>query len=488
MRISYGLRAFGLYFIILGSLVWFTLDNAVERLNDSMRQSAESVMVDVANLLAESIEQSQSSQNKLATEQLAKLFNGLRQRELNARIYSVTKTEVDSSILVTDEKGIVVFDSTGTHTGEDFSRWNDIKLTLQGAYGARTSFVDQDRTEPDDPKAMYIAAPIYDSTGSGQKTLIGAVSVAKPIATLETHLVAESKQLQNYAFLLLLLALAIGYLLSLWFTYALRKISEYANAMAAGKKADQPVFLDSRLAALSNAVTNLRTQIDGKDYVENYIHSLTHELKTPLTSIGATVELMQEPMSEADQLKFLTNLQNSNQRMARLVDRMLSLAQLEGLTELVNSEMFDLMPSLQRLVAERDALAQQKQVDIKLPSAEAFYCRGDTVLLSQSVGNLLDNALRFCDVGSQIMISLINDEKYYQVVIRNQGEKVPDYALSKLFDRFFSLPSGQDNAEKTKSTGLGLSFVKEIMKLHKGDVSIRNFNNGVIAQLRWPCR
>ena len=481
MQISYGLRAFGIYLVILGALVWFTLDNAVERLNDSMRQSAESVMVDMVNLLAEIIEAELPASGQPNTKSLDQLMRELSARRLDAQIYNVLKTNIDSSAVVTDANGIVLYDSTGNHVGADFSNWNDIIRTLEGEYGARTSYINRSRTEPDDPKAMYIAAPIRQGD-----SIVGVVSLAKPINSLETHLIAESEQLQRYAFFLLLLALVIGYLLSLWFTWALGKIRDYANAMAAGRAAQPPAFMDSRLSDLSDAVTNLRRQVDGKKYVENYIHSLTHELKTPLTSIGATVELLREPMDHTDQERFFNNLANSNERMSQLVDRMLSLAQLEGLDELVNAEAFNLTEDVGRLTQERKALAAEREILINTNETSEIVCQGDRVLLNQAIGNLLDNALRFCQPGSTIQVELSQTENLVQVQVNNTGEQIPDYALSKVFDRFFSLPSNADGAPPSRSTGLGLSFVREIMKLHDGSVSLSNTKGGVAAVISWP--
>jgi len=499
MRISYSLRAFGIYFLILGTLLWFTLDNAIERLNDGMRQSAESVIVDIANILAVFIEDeinqrtiNQQSENpsqqlhpeRLNPEQLKRVLNKVKTRVLDAQIYSVKKTFVDSEVYISDDRGKIIYDSTGKHVGKDFSRWRDVKLTLEGQYGARTSYVDRAHTEPGDAKAMIIAAPIIHNNQT-----LGVISVLKPINSLEGHLLTESNQLKQYAFGLLLLALLIGYLLSLWFTYALNKIARYANAMAAAKKVDAPKFLDSRLADLSDSISNMRKQLDGKEYVEDYIHSLTHELKTPITSIGGAIELLSEDMPAADRELFLGNIKTSNQRMSRLVERMLSLAKLEGLTELVETSAFDLCPSIQRLISERHAILEPRDIRIVTPSQDSFICRGDRVLLSQAIANLLDNAINFCSEGGEIAITLNMQEKaeteVFQVDIHNQGDAIPDFAMPKLYDRFFSLPSNNSPEKQSKSTGLGLSFVREIMKLHQGEVSVKNTNDGVLATLNW---
>ena len=493
MKISYSLRAFAIYFVILGSLIWFTLDNAVERLNDGMRQSAESVLVDMANVLASFIEDDlkNTSATKLEPQQLIRIFDSLKLRKLTAQIYQVTKQSIDTQVYVTDQNGIVIYDSNGQSLGEDFSKWRDVRLTLEGQYGARTSYIDQDHTEPDDPKAMVIAAPI-----SNQKNIIGVLSVLKPINSLEGHLLTESKQLQRYGFALLLLALIIGYLLSLWFTHSLNKIANYANDMAEGKKVEPPVLLDSRLTDLSHSISHMRTQLDGKEYVENYIHSLTHELKTPITSIQGAIELIDENMPAEDRERFLNNISTSNHRMSRLVERMLSLAKLEGLTELVATSEFDLIPTLRRLLEERTPTVDKKQIKIVQPNKSNFYCVGDKVLIGQAIANLLDNAIRFCSRNGQIDISVkseLNDEQnHYSITIFNQGEAIPDFALDKLYERFFSLPSSSENSDidnqtdsNAKSTGLGLSFVKEIMKLHNGKVEITNVSNGVLATLTW---
>ena len=482
MKISYSLRAFAIYFAILGCLIWFTLENAIERLNDGMRQSAESVLVDSSHILAALIEsQLQDDSQQPPIEQISAVFENVNQRTISAQIYQINKRHIDSDVYVTDKDGIVLYDSSGEHQGKDFSAWRDVNRTLKGEYGARSSFIDQKHTEPDDPKAMIIAAPIKH-----QGNLIGVVSIVSPISSLERHLSAETTQLQRYGFALFILALILGYLLSLWFTHSLNRISNYATNMAEGKKVDAPKLADSRLADLTEAISYLRSQLDGKEYVENYIHSLTHELKTPITSIGGAIELIDDSMSPKDRAMFLNNISTSNQRMSRLVDRMLSLAKLEGLTELVSTTEFDIVPTINRLSQERSPMLSASHIELELPTQRHFECFGDKVLISQAVANLLDNAIGFCKPSGTVKINLAKQDGYYHIEVFNQGEPIPDFALSKLYERFFSLPRPNQDQQNTKSTGLGLSFVKEIMKLHGGNVEISNRDDGVLAVLSWP--
>jgi len=213
---------------------------------------------------------------------------------------------------------------------------------------------------------------------------------------------------------------------------------------------------------------------------------LTHELKTPITSIRGAVELMNEDMPSEDRAIFLNNISTSNQRMSRLVERMLSLAKLEGLTELVATSEFDIVPTIKRLVQERSPTINERQIKVGFPQQSSFVCSGDKVLISQAVANLLDNAISFCATGGQLEIGLKQNDSAYQIALYNQGDDIPEFALDKVFDRFFSLPRPQQEKNSSKSTGLGLSFVKEIMKLHNGAVTVKNISGGVLATLEWP--
>ena len=491
-KISFSLRAFFVYFLILGSLSWYIVDNALERLNDGMRQSAESIMVDLSHILAAAIESEVAANEQLTLAQhsqtIDRIFKNIKQRTIEAKIYKVTKTEVDTDVYVTNATGEVIFDSTGYNLGADYSQWRDVRLTLEGEYGARTSFRDLAHTEDDDEKIMVVAAPLK-SAGK----IIGVVSVVKSINSLEGHLLTESEQLKHYTLILVMIAILVSYFLSQWFTHSLKKISDYATTMALGKKTEQPQFWDKRLDNLSGSVTNLRNQLDGKEYVENYIHSLTHELKTPITSIRGAAELLLEDMPPEEQKRFISNIHASNSRMAQLVDKMLSLAKLESQTELVDSVDFDLSSTIERLLEERQAILSQKSIQLSFVQ-QTYTVNGDRILIRQAIANLLDNAIDFCSPNGKIEIILGGEQGIrsdYQVSIFNQGDLIPDYALPRIYERFFSLPRNHnDSLINAKSTGLGLSFVQEIMKLHHGQIDVENLVDkqeviGVISHIQW---
>ena len=274
-----------------------------------------------------------------------------------------------------------------------------------------------------------------------------------------------------------------AYLVSQGFTTSITRLAGYAKDMAGGRKVAEPRFMDKRFSNLAEAITHLRQQVDGKQYVENYVHSLTHELKTPITAIKASLELIDGEIPEDERARFLRNIGRSNERMAVLVDRMLDLAELESTDHADHFKRFDLVDSIRQLLAERDAVIRDRGLSVSVEPADGCLVRGDPLLLQQAVANLLDNAIIHGPEQGVVEIRCTRSEGVYRVEVFNSGEPLDRFVLERAFDRFFSLPA---RGETTRSTGLGLSFVKEIMNLHQGSASLENAENGILTRLRWP--
>src|SRR5690606_28976166 len=143
------------------------------------------------------------------------LLKAYGQRRPQAQIWGVEKQAVSHRVYVTDARGIVLLDSTGSAVGQDYSRWNDVYLTVRGQYGARTT-----REDPADENSsvMHVAAPIRDG---GQ--IIGVVSVAKPNQSLQPYIERSQRRLGWLGAGLIGLGLLIGGVLSWWLSGSLRK-------------------------------------------------------------------------------------------------------------------------------------------------------------------------------------------------------------------------------------------------------------------------
>nr|WP_315466193.1 two-component system sensor histidine kinase CreC [uncultured Rhodoferax sp.] len=463
-RIFFGLLL--IYAIGMAAVLY----RVVSDLDPRYRESAEESLVETSQLLATLIEQDVRD-GAIDTARLDNLFKAAYAREFSAQIFSVNKTKVELRAYVTDRNGTVLFDSTGQSQGKDFSQWRDVQLTLKGEYGARTSL-----DIPGDPNSavMYMAAPVRwasNTQGAGSGEIIGAVTVGKPVQTFG-QFVAAARSRTLYAGLISVLAvLVLAVMVSMWLVRPFGLIADYARYIKVQKGFHPGRLLRRAWDLMRAAYDEMRDALAGRNYVADYVQTLTHEVKSPLSAIRGAAELLQEPMEEAQRQRFLTNIQRETQRIQEMVDRMMELTALETRRVLDTVQPVALLPLLEELAHASHSVATQRGCRIAVAASEDVTVEADPFLLRRAVSNLLDNALDFSPEGGHIELGLQVQGRWAQITVRDQGPGIPAYAQDKVFEKFYSLARPHS---KKKSTGLGLSFVKEIASLHRGRVELSN--------------
>jgi two-component system, OmpR family, sensor histidine kinase CreC len=470
---SLSVRIFLVYFIFVSLSGYFILNTVLEEIKPGVRQSTEETLVDTANLLAEILREPVKN-GTLQTSDFTQTLAAYGRRKLQAKIWGIDKTVVNHRIYVTDKKGIVILDSTHSAVGQDYSHWNDVYLTLQGKYGARsTAEIPGDVAS----SIMYIAAPIMDGD-----EIIGVVSVAKPNRSLQPFIDRSRNRLTILGSIIIAIGLLAGILFSWWLAAELRRLRKYALAVSAGQRAVLPEskIASGELNQLARALESMRIELDGKAYIERYVQTLAHELKSPLAGIRAAAELLQSPMLEEQRIRFINNIDTESIRMQQLIERLLNLALVEQQQELHERKEIAIKPLWDELIEAQSARILQHGIDCKNTIATDIVITGETFLLRQAFANLLENALDFTPDGGRIRIFAERDGNHQIITIENQGEPIPDFAFARLTERFYSLPRP---ATGKKSTGLGLNFVQEVAVLHNAKLQLRNTDTGVEAEI-----
>ena len=481
-----GLRILLGYFLIVALAALLLGRVFLQEVKPGVRQAMEDTLVDTANLLAEQAKDDLLA-GRIDDGRFAAHVRALTDRDLGAEIWGFTKRKVSTRIYVTDVRGIVVFDSSGQDLGKDYSRWNDVYLTLQGRYGARSS-----RSDPDDEAStvMHVAAPITVRDGDTSR-IIGVLTVAKPNQAIAPFIARSQSVILRWGFVLLGAALMIGLLAAWWLSRQLGALRRYADAVAAGERVSPP---DSagEFGDLGRALETMRAKLEGKQYVEQYVHALTHELKSPLAAIRGSAELLlpadgAAPMPEADRARFVATIRAQSERMSEMIDKLLALAAVEHRQRIEQPQPVDL-----RIIADEAAeriAPKYAQTALRLNIVEEADARGlrvlgDPFLLRQSLLNLLDNAADFAPMGSEVELRLRRDAASLIVEVLDRGPGVPDYALDRTFERFYSLPRPDG---RSRSSGLGLCFVAEAVELHAGRVALGNREDGgAVARIVLP--
>ncbi|MFS8973678.1 two-component system sensor histidine kinase CreC [Cupriavidus necator] len=471
-----GLRIFFGFFLIVGLATVLTLRVFVQEVKPGVRQAMEDTLIDTAHVLA-ALAGDDMKAGRIADGDFARRMAALRTAPVDAEVWGLHKDSIGYRVYVTDASGIVRFDSTGTDVGRDYSRWNDVYLTLRGRYGARST-----RTDPDDEATtvMHVAAPVRDG-----ERIIGVLTVAKPNAAMAPFIERSQHKILLYGGLLIGAACVIGIACTLWLVHGLQRLRGYARAVAAGERAEMPLRGAGELAELGRAVQGMRERLEDKQYVEHYIHTLTHEMKSPLAAIGGAAELLQEEMPAADRQRFVANIRAQSGRLETMIRKLLALADVEQRQRLEVREPVRMAALLAELCGELEPRARQRGVTLRLAAdGGADLVAGDPFLLRQAIANLLENAIDFAPAGSEVTVRLEWRSNTVAVAVADHGPGIPDYALPRVFERFYSLPRphGAD-----KSTGLGLCFAREVATLHHGDVTLANRpGGGALAELTLP--
>ena len=464
MRI--GLRIFLGYFAIVALAGLLLTQVFVAQVKPGVRQAMEDTLVDMANVLAE-LAADDLAAGRIDEGRFAARVRALRQRDLGADIWGFPKRAASYRVYVTDARGIVVFDSEGRDVGRDYSRWRDVHLTLAGRYGARSS---------PDPAAkgssvMHVAAPVRDSTGR----IAGVLTVAKPNRLIDPFIERSQGVVLRWGGVLLGVALLVGLLAAWWLSRELARLRRYAQAVTAGERAPLPRTA-GEFADLGAALETMRDRLEGRQYVERYVHALTHEMKSPIAAIRASAELLEQPLPPEDHARFAGSITTQTARLASMIDRMLALAAVEHRRRLDDPRPVDipaLLDTVHRDVRERlDARAQRLAID----APAGLVMRGDAFLLRQALVNLVENASDFSprDMAVEVDASGTPDGRV-QLRVRDRGAGVPDFARERVFERFYSLPRPDGSS---RSSGLGLSFVAEVADLHGGSARLQPREGG----------
>lgn len=467
------LRIWLAFAVVLLVGAYATISTLQDQVKPSVKQAIEDTLADNANLISALVVDDIKA-NRLQTPQFQQKIQGVLERQLRARIWQYQKSMVNQQLYITDNKGIVLYDSQGLATGQNFAKWNDVYLTLQGRYGVRTT-----RTDVNDANTsvMYVAAPIMDN-----QQIIGVVTLSKAGKMMQPFIERAQQQMLQQGIIVAILALIFSGLVAWWLRSAIYAVSQYALTLSPQQRQPLHFWAARELNSLVSAIDKMRQELEGKHYIEQYVQTLTHELKSPLTAIKASAEILQDELSTQDRHRFITNISEQTDKLQQLIERLLLLSRLEKQQVLIKTNIH-LRTLIDAVVADKIAPIEKKQLQLTMQIDNDSVIQGEYFWLAQALSNILDNAIDFTPVHQAITINTSIENNILCLSVLNEGERVPDYALSQVFDRYYSLPRPDT---QRKSTGLGLTLVKEVMALHQGRVSISNEPEGVRLSLYFP--
>lgn len=316
---------------------------------------------------------------------------------------------------------------------------------------------------------LRVSIPVVD-----QEKVLGAVILYSPLVGL-TALVAKYKAyLSLVAFLSLLLATIVGFFLSKYISKPLERMSVSAYNLAKGDLSERvQVGQRDEVGQLGASINFMAEELERQEKVrKDFVADVSHELRSPLNTFIGYIEAIQDGKAKDEKTRerFLTILHEETHRMIRLVNELLLLYSLEN-KQKQRLDFINLNNLVNKVAQRFIPLAREHNTLINFVSL----CLNPVVLanqdkLEQVLVNLVENALKYAPLGSNITVSVIENQNSFKVTIKDEGPGICEEEMPYLWNRFYKVDKAR--TPSSKGSGLGLAIVKKIIENFNGKVHV----------------
>lgn len=315
---------------------------------------------------------------------------------------------------------------------------------------------------------LVVATPILSGTN-----VIGVVFATKAVVSTWSSYVSQIAKIMLFsAAIALIVSAIIIYGMVYKITKPLRQMSHATKMYAQGDFSYKVIVKgDDEMADLARAFNNMASSLSVLESSRrSFVANVSHELKTPMTTIGGFIDgILDGTIDGSQEKRYLAIVSDEVKRLSRLVTGMLNMSKLEAGEMHINSRDFDISQSIFRTLLNFEKKINSKSIEILgLDKMQSITVNADEDMLMQVIYNLVDNAIKFTPDGGYISINAFQDGDKVFVDIKNSGDGISPEELDKIFERFYK--TDKSRSYDVKGAGLGLYIVKSIITLHGGEI------------------
>ena len=365
-------------------------------------------------------------------------------------------------ILLIDNRGVVVHDTNGTGIGVTF-----LCPEVLGALNKRNITNIQA-----DNVTMYTAVPIYSDDASD--VAIGVVLLVSSVADIYELLSSVQNRLLILAAATIIVILVVVFFLSEFILTPMRKIMRVVNLMGEGHL-NQRISVKGRdeFSQLATAFNNMNDKLEQVEKTrEEFVSNVSHELKTPLSSMKVLSEsiLLQDSVPVEMYKEFLQDINSEVDRMTMIVNDLLTLVKLDQRDMPRIVKQIDLNKLIEDVLKRLYPLAEVKDIDLLYEDMRKVSIAADEMRLSLALSNLVENGIKYTPTGGMVKLIIDADHQNAFVTIQDTGIGIAEEELGKIFTRFYRVDKTRDR--DTGGTGLGLSITHSTVLLHNGAIRV----------------
>jgi len=338
-----------------------------------------------------------------------------------------------------------------------------------------------------DEMVIYAAAAILNPDGESA----GVVLLSESVADVFLSLDAIRQTILLYTFFAIAIVCVLVFVASQLLINPVKGISRVVQRMSEGHLNERITIKGrdeySQLGTAFNDMAEKLEQIEKAR--EEFVSNVSHELKTPLSSIKVLSEsiLLQDEVPIETHKEFLQDITSEVDRMTIIVNDLLNLVKLDSREQGLNLSTIELNPLIQDILKRLAPLAEQKQIELIYEEERQIALDADEVKLSLAISNIVDNAIKYTPEEGTVRVTIDSDHQNAFITIQDTGIGIPEEEQSKIFNRFYRVDKTRDR--DTGGTGLGLSISHAAVLLHNGSFRLTSkTDEGSTFVVRLPLR
>ena len=380
--------------------------------------------------------------------------------QLHADLESINRLYTYMRILIIDDKGMVVQDTSQSRVGRYI-----INDEILGALAGNIE-------NGGDSKVKRLAVPI--TVRDSGKTC-GVVYVFASMELLHQKLVENREWVILIEIIMGIVVIALFYLICY---LAVRPFDRINSWLKQRKEEKNPVpkpkfHMQNEFSLLADTIDDSTRDLLAMDRSrKEFVSNVSHELKTPLSSIKVLTEslLLQDHVPEEMYKEFLQDINSEIDRMTNIVNDLLTLVRLEEGGSVLNLSTFNLADLVDDILKRLKPLADQRSITLSREGSPNVQVEADATKLTLAISNLVQNGIKYNRDNGKVTVVLEQSGPNALISVSDTGIGIEEENFDKLFQRFYRVDTARDRA--AGGTGLGLSIVRQIVTLHKGVISV----------------
>lgn len=324
---------------------------------------------------------------------------------------------------------------------------------------------------------VIIGLPIMKTAGVNKEMQqIGALVVNAPMAPVSDTADILKQQLLYITVILLIAAFGLAFMISRHLSKPILKINQAAKEIAKGKwDVNVQTNGSDEIGQLGLTIKEMAGDLKRTDQLQKeLIGNISHELRTPLSLIRGYAETIRDVsgVQPEKREKHVAIIIHESERLARLIDDILNLSQLEAGIIKLDKKCINLRDVLDGTSTRFSNLAESNNIELIVSSEEFVYALGDRARIEQVLINLVGNAFNHTSLGGKIEIITTELMDGVKIEVKDNGKGIPDDELSSIWERYYKVKN--QNRDQRVGSGLGLVIVKNILTAHESKFGVES--------------